>query len=71
MLDNATGGGAGISSVPRPPDIAICGLVWDVDGRIGYYYLALAAAAVAFTIYAVGLIASFRLPEPTAENLPD
>lgn len=33
--------------------------------------LALAASAVALAIYAVGLIASFRLPEPTEENLPD
>ena len=33
--------------------------------------LAVAAALVAVGVYAVGLIASYKLPEPTAENLPD
>ena len=34
-------------------------------------YAGFAAAAVAVGVYAVGLIASYKLPEPTAENLPD
>jgi hypothetical protein len=50
-----------------------------VTGRLAQYMpgdaaaakLALAAAAVAVGVYAVGLIASYKLPEPTAENLPD
>lgn len=42
-----------------------------MPGDTPFARLALAAAAVAFTIYAVGLIASFKLPEPTAANLPD
>ena len=29
------------------------------------------AAAVGFSVYLVGLIASFWLPEPPKENLPD
>ena len=33
--------------------------------------LAYAAAAVALVVYAIGLLASFSLPEPTTENLPD
>jgi MFS family permease len=33
--------------------------------------VALVAAAVAFAVYFVGLIASFWLPEPTREELPD
>ena len=33
--------------------------------------LAYAAAVVAFVVYAIGLAASFSLPEPTRENLPD
>lgn len=33
--------------------------------------LALAAASVAFLVYAVGLVASFWLPEPQQEELPD
>ena len=48
-----TGGEAGISNVPRPPDIAIGGLVSDLDGRVGYYYLALAAAALATLLCAL------------------
>jgi branched-chain amino acid transport system permease protein len=48
-----TGGEAGISNVPRPPDIAIGGLVWDLDSRVGYYYLALAAAALATLLCAL------------------
>ena len=42
-----------------------------MPGDTPFARLALAAAAVALTIYAVGLIASFRLPAPTTENLPD
>src|SRR5688572_6020235 len=33
--------------------------------------LAYSAAAVALAVYAVGFIASFWLPEPTQESLPD
>jgi len=42
-----TGGEAGISNIPRPPDIAIGGWVWSLGGRVGYYYLVLIAAAFA------------------------
>ncbi len=42
-----------------------------MPGGTPFARLALAAAAVALGVYAVGLIASFRLPEPKAENLPD
>ena len=42
-----TGGEAGISNVPRPPDVAIGGLVWRLGDRVGYYYLVLIAAALA------------------------
>ena len=42
-----TGGEAGISNIPRPPDIAIGGWVWGLGGRVGYYYLVLIAAALA------------------------
>ena len=42
-----TGGEAGISNVPRPPDIAIGGLVWGLGDRVGYYYLVLIVAALA------------------------
>ncbi|HJZ69233.1 MAG TPA: MFS transporter, partial [Blastocatellia bacterium] len=34
-------------------------------------HLAYGAAAVAFLVYAIGLIASFWLPEPTREELPE
>ena len=40
-----TGGEAGISNVPRPADLAFGGLVWSFGDRVGYYYLALLAAA--------------------------
>ena len=33
--------------------------------------LAYAAAAVALAVYAIGLAASFALPEPSADTLPD
>ena len=42
-----------------------------MPGDSPFARLALAASAVALAVYAVGLIASFKLPEPTAENLPD
>ncbi len=42
-----------------------------MPGATPFARLALAASLVALTIYAVGLIASFRLPEPRAEGLPD
>jgi hypothetical protein len=35
------------------------------------HYLAYAAAAVAFLVYAIGLVASFWLPEPKTEELPE
>lgn len=35
------------------------------------HYLAYAAAAVAFLVYAIGLTASFWLPEPKKEELPE
>lgn len=35
------------------------------------HYLAYGAAAVAFLVYAIGLIASFWLPEPKQEELPE
>ncbi|HSB09344.1 MAG TPA: MFS transporter [Blastocatellia bacterium] len=35
------------------------------------HYLAFGAAAVAFLVYAIGLIASFWLPEPKREELPE
>jgi branched-chain amino acid transport system permease protein len=41
-----TGGEAGISKVPRPPDIAVGPFVWLLSERVGYYYLVLAAAAL-------------------------
>lgn len=42
-----TGGEAGISNVPRPPDIGFGGIVWSLGDRVGYYYLVLIAAALA------------------------
>lgn len=48
-----TGGEAGITNVPRPPNIAIGGLVWDFGSRVGYYYLVLAAAVVATVLCAL------------------
>ena len=33
--------------------------------------VALVAAGVAFSVYLVGFIASFWLPEPTLDTLPD
>lgn len=45
-----TGGEAGISNVPRPPDVALGGsgaLVWHLGDRAGYYHLVLLAAAAA------------------------
>ena len=48
-----TGGEAGISNVPRPPNIAFGGLVWDFGSRVGYYYLVLAAAVLATVLCAL------------------
>ncbi len=48
-----TGGEAGITNVPRPPNIAVGGLVWDFGSRVGYYYLVLAAAVVATVLCAL------------------
>jgi branched-chain amino acid transport system permease protein len=48
-----TGGEAGITNVPRPPNIAIGGLVWDFGSRVGYYYLVFAVAAGATVLCAL------------------
>lgn len=48
-----TGGEAGITNVPRPPNITAGGLVWDFGGRVGYYYLVLAAAGLATVLCAL------------------
>jgi branched-chain amino acid transport system permease protein len=48
-----TGGEAGITNVPRPSNIAVGGLVWDFGSRVGYYYLVLAAAALATVLCAL------------------
>ena len=48
-----TGGEAGITNVPRPPNIAVGGLVWDFGSRVGYYYLVLAAAVLATVLCAL------------------
>jgi branched-chain amino acid transport system permease protein len=50
-----TGGEAGISNVPRPSNIAVGGAVWDLGSRVGYYYLVLAAAALATMLVALVL----------------
>jgi hypothetical protein len=42
-----------------------------MPGNSGYAHLAYAAAVVAFIVYAIGFIASFWLPEPTQEELPE
>ncbi len=42
-----------------------------MPGQTPFARLALAASAVALTVYAVALVASFRLPEPKADALPD
>lgn len=51
--NSLTGGEAGISNVPRPPNIALGGLVWDLGSRVGFYYVALAAAALATLLCAL------------------
>jgi branched-chain amino acid transport system permease protein len=48
-----TGGEAGITNVPRPPNIAVGGLVWDFGSRVGYYYLVLMAAVLATVLCAL------------------
>ena len=48
-----TGGEAGISNVPRPPDVAIGGFVWSLGDRAGYYYLVLIVAALATLLCAL------------------
>jgi hypothetical protein len=42
-----------------------------LPGANNFTRLAYAAAAVAFLVYAVGVIASFWLPEPQRQQLPD
>lgn len=48
-----TGGEAGISNVPRPPDVSLGGLVWRLSERGGYYHLVLLAAAGATALCAL------------------
>jgi branched-chain amino acid transport system permease protein len=48
-----TGGEAGIPKVPRPPSFSIGGWTLDFSGRTGYYFLALAAAALATLLCAL------------------
>jgi hypothetical protein len=42
-----------------------------MPGNTPATHLAYGAAAVAFLVYAIGLIASFWLPEPAREELPE
>ena len=42
-----------------------------VPGNSPSMKLAYSAAIVALAVYAVGFLASFALPEPSAETLPD
>ncbi|MBI3651987.1 MAG: MFS transporter [Acidobacteria bacterium] len=42
-----------------------------MPGATAAVHLAYAAGCVAFLVYAIGLIASFYLPEPTQEDLPE
>jgi branched-chain amino acid transport system permease protein len=48
-----TGGEAGISNVPRPPEVALGSFVWRLGDRVGYYYLALIVAALATLLCAL------------------
>lgn len=48
-----TGGEAGISNVPRPPDVALGGWVWRLSERGGYYHLVLLVAAAATALCAL------------------
>jgi branched-chain amino acid transport system permease protein len=50
-----TGGEAGISNVPRPPDLGAGGLVWQLGSRVGYYYLVLIVAVAATALCALVL----------------
>ena len=43
----------------------------DSPGATPSRKLAHAAALVAFAVYAIGLVASFVLPEPAREELPE
>ena len=43
----------------------------SMPGAVPATKLAYAAGAVAFLVYAIGFLASFWLPEPAQENLPD
>jgi hypothetical protein len=42
-----------------------------MPGATAGIHLAYGAAAVAFLTYGIGLVASFWLPEPKAESLPE
>lgn len=48
-----TGGEAGLSNVPRPPDVGLGGLVWSLGDRLGYYYLVLFAALLSTALCAL------------------
>ncbi len=48
-----TGGEAGISNVPRPPNVGLAGLTWSLGDRVGYYYLVLMAAVLATALCAL------------------
>lgn len=50
-----TGGEAGLSNVPRPPDVALGPLAWSLSDRAGYYYLVLLAAVLATAVCALML----------------
>ena len=50
-----TGGEAGISNVPRPPDVALGPWAWSLGERAGYYYLVLLAAVLATGLCALML----------------
>jgi len=50
-----TGGEAGLSNVPRPPDVALGTVSWSLSERAGYYYLVLLAAVLATGVCALML----------------
>jgi branched-chain amino acid transport system permease protein len=50
-----TGGEAGLSNVPRPPDVALGPVAWTLGDRAGYYYLVLLTAVLATGVCALML----------------
>jgi branched-chain amino acid transport system permease protein len=50
-----TGGEAGLSNVPRPPDVALGPVAWTLGDRAGYYYLVLLIAVLATGVCALML----------------